>query len=159
MWTLFNAVYSKTCNKRTPWGTKPNCPLQTSVLFTEGWADKARHLIHTPLGTIQIVLSRQVFYLQEFTPHRFYCTLRVLFSFMHYNVCFTCFTVYWISFSFMRVGPVRAVSKLVGQRSKVRWFGPGLDSDHLLSPITINWFAGVSIIWPAAHNMLRCLWA
>jgi hypothetical protein len=26
---------------------------------------------------------------------------------------------------------------------KSRWFEPGLDSDHILSPITINWFAGV----------------
>jgi hypothetical protein len=30
---------------------------------------------------------------------------------------------------------------------------PGLDSDHILSPITINWFAGVSRMWPAAHNV------
>jgi hypothetical protein len=39
---------------------------------------------------------------------------------------------------------IRAVGKLVGQRSKGRWFEPGLDSDHILSPITINWFAGVT---------------
>jgi hypothetical protein len=36
--------------------------------------------------------------------------------------------------------PVGPVGKLVG------WFESGLDSDHLLSPVTINWFAGVSIM-------------
>jgi hypothetical protein len=41
---------------------------------------------------------------------------------------------------------VRAVGKLVGQYSKGRWFEPGLDSDHILSPITINGFAGVRIM-------------
>jgi hypothetical protein len=35
---------------------------------------------------------------------------------------------------------------------------PRLDSDHILTPITIHWFAGVSIMWPAAPHMLRCLW-
>jgi hypothetical protein len=38
----------------------------------------------------------------------------------------------------MIVGPVRAVGMLVGQWSKGRWFEPGLDSDHILSPITIT---------------------
>jgi hypothetical protein len=58
------------------------------------------------------------------------------------------------------VGPVRAVGKLVGRQwSKGRWFETRMDSDHILIPITINWFAGVSIMWPAAPNMLRCLWA
>jgi hypothetical protein len=57
------------------------------------------------------------------------------------------------------MGPVRAVGKLVGQWSNGHWFELGLDSDHILIPITINWFAGVILIWPAAPNMLRCLWA
>jgi hypothetical protein len=30
---------------------------------------------------------------------------------------------------------------------------------RVVRPSSINWFAGVSIMWPAAHNMLRCLWA
>jgi hypothetical protein len=60
---------------------------------------------------------------------------------------------------FRIVGQVRAVGKPVGQWSKGRWFGPRLDSDHILSPITINWFAGISIMWPAAPNMFRWLWA
>jgi hypothetical protein len=44
------------------------------------------------------------------------------------------------------VGPVSAMvrwARLI-ERSLVR--NPGLDSDHILSPITINWFAGVSIM-------------
>jgi hypothetical protein len=34
-----------------------------------------------------------------------------------------------------------------------------LDSDHVICPITNNWFDGVSIMWPAAPNMLWCVWA
>jgi hypothetical protein len=44
------------------------------------------------------------------------------------------------------VSPVRAVGKFVGKWPEGRWLEPGLDSDRILSPITINWFAGVSIM-------------
>jgi hypothetical protein len=46
------------------------------------------------------------------------------------------------------VGPVSAVSELVGP--VITGSIPRLDSDHILSPITINWFTGVSIMWPVA---------
>jgi hypothetical protein len=46
----------------------------------------------------------------------------------------------------LAVGTVRAIGKLVEQWSEGRWFEPELDSDHILSPITINWFAGVSMM-------------
>jgi hypothetical protein len=49
------------------------------------------------------------------------------------------------------VGPVSTVGLRIGPEK------PGLDSDHILSPLTINWFAGVSIMWPAAPNMLQCV--
>jgi hypothetical protein len=51
------------------------------------------------------------------------------------------------------------VVSALGQRLKGLWFRPGLDSDHILRPITINWFTGDSIMWPAVPNTLRCLWA
>jgi hypothetical protein len=48
----------------------------------------------------------------------------------------------------------------LGQRSKGSWFETQcLDSDHILSPITNNWFAGVSIVWLAAPTMHRGVWA
>jgi hypothetical protein len=52
------------------------------------------------------------------------------------------------------VGLISAVGKLVGQWSKGRWFEPGLDNWYTLSPITTNWFAGVSILSPAKLHVL-----
>jgi hypothetical protein len=41
---------------------------------------------------------------------------------------------------------------------KVAGLKTGLDSDHILSPIT-NWFAGVNkYIVTSYPNMLRCVW-
>jgi hypothetical protein len=44
----------------------------------------------------------------------------------------------------------------LGHDRKVTGLKPGLDSDHSLSPITINWFAGVNIMWLAASNFGVC---
>jgi hypothetical protein len=64
-----------------------------------------------------------------------------------------------LSFKRYYLGQVRAVGKLVGQWPKCHWFESGLDSNHFLSLITINWFAGVLIMGPAAPNKLWCVWA
>jgi hypothetical protein len=79
-----------------------------------------------------------------------------MFSFAHVTALVL---VFLTNSNSVTAGQVRAVGKVVGQWSKGHLFEPELDSDHILSPITINWFTGVSIMWPAAPYMLRCLWA
>jgi hypothetical protein len=57
------------------------------------------------------------------------------------------------------VGTISAVGKRVwaSDRKPVPGSKFGSDSDHIWIPITINWFAGVSIARPAVRNMLRCV--
>jgi hypothetical protein len=51
------------------------------------------------------------------------------------------------------------VQWLAHSDGKISGLNPGFGTDHIISPITNNWFASVNIKLAATPNMLRCLCA
>jgi hypothetical protein len=149
---FFQIQYSETCEIRIPLGSAKSIPYSEVSSF-----HCAIYTENSSLGLGEVSLFHRMSLFHRAAIHRFHCTT-ILYC-LYANFLVDCSATHFFA---CVVGLVSASGKHVEpliERSLVRNLDWTCDNDHILSPITISWFAGVSIMWPAALNMLQCLWA